>query len=101
LRQLRDSFVSPDQWHDPTASPLSGDPSGLPPVYLMAGDDEMLRDDTIRFGAKAIAAGVDVTFDIVPEMQHIYIKAAGTTPESDHGIARLGGYLRRIFAAAG
>jgi len=99
LHQLRDSFVSPDQWHDPTASPLSGDLSGLPPVYLMAGDDEMLRDDTIRFGAKAIAAGVDVTFDIVPEMQHIFIKAAGTMPESDHGIARLGAYLRRIFAA--
>jgi monoterpene epsilon-lactone hydrolase len=99
LHQLRDSFVSPDQWHDPTASPLSGDLSGLPPVYLMAGDNEMLRDDTIRFGAKAIAAGVDVTFDIVPEMQHIFIKAAGTMPESDYGIARLGAYLRRIFAA--
>jgi hypothetical protein len=35
--------------------------------------------------------------DIVPEMQHIFIKAAGTAPESDAGIARLGAYLRRAF----
>ena len=100
LHQLRDSFVTPDQWDDPTASPLSGDLSGLPPVYLMAGDDEILRDDAVRFGAKAIAAGVDVTFDIVPEMQHIFIKAVGSMPESDLGVARLGAYLRRLFAAS-
>jgi monoterpene epsilon-lactone hydrolase len=100
LHQLRDAFVSPGQWDDPTASPLSGDLSGLPPVYLMAGDDEILRDDAVRFGAKAIAAGVDVTFDIVPEMQHIFIKAVGSMPESDLGVARLGAYMRRAFAAA-
>jgi acetyl esterase/lipase len=98
LRMLRDTFVSADQWADPTASPLSGDLEGLPPLYLMAGDAEVLRDDAVRFGAKAAAAGVDVTFDIVPEMQHIFIKAAGTMPESDAGIARLGAYLRRAFA---
>jgi monoterpene epsilon-lactone hydrolase len=99
LRHLRDSFVSPNQWNDPTASPLSGDLSGLPPIYLMAGDDEILRDDAIRFGAKAITAGVDVTFDIVPEMQHIFIKAVGSMPESDLAVARLGAYLLRAFAA--
>jgi monoterpene epsilon-lactone hydrolase len=100
LHLLRDAFVSPGQWNDPTASPLCGDLSGLPPIYLMAGDDEILRDDAVRFGAKAIAAGVDVTFDIVPEMQHIFIKAVGSMPESDLGVARLGAYLRRAFAAA-
>jgi hypothetical protein len=62
-------------------------------------DDEILRDDAIRFGAKAITAGVDVTFDIVPEMQHIFIKAVGSMPESDLAVARLGAYLRRAFAA--
>jgi monoterpene epsilon-lactone hydrolase len=101
LYLLRDSFVSPEQWRDPIASPLFGDLSGLPPIYLMAGDDEILRDDAVRFGINAVAAGVDVTFDIVPEMQHIFIKAVGSMPESDLGVARLGAYLRRAFAAVG
>lgn len=99
LYMLRDSFVSEDQRSDPRASPLCGDLAGLPPIYLMAGDDEILRDDAIRFGAKAIAAGVDVTFDIVPEMQHILIKAVGNLPESDAGIARVGVFLKRVFTA--
>jgi acetyl esterase/lipase len=99
LYRLRDSFVSEDQRTDARASPLCGDLAGLPPVYLMAGDDEILRDDAIRFGAKATAAGVDVTFDIVPEMQHVFIKAVGSMPESDDGVARLGVFLRRAFAA--
>jgi monoterpene epsilon-lactone hydrolase len=101
LHQLRDAFVSAQQWSDPTASPLDGELSGLPPIYLMAGDDEVLRDDAVRFGAKAIAAGVDVTFDIVPEMQHIFIKAVGAMPESDLGVARMGTYLRRAFETVG
>jgi hypothetical protein len=33
-------------------------------------------------------------------MQHIFIKAVGSMPESDLGVARLGAYMRRAFAAA-
>lgn len=99
LTLLRDAFVAEDQRDDPRASPLSGDPTGLPPVYLQAGDAELLRDDAVRFGLKASAVGVDVTFDIVPEMQHVFVKAAGFLPDADAGVARVGEFLRRAFAA--
>ena len=99
LPTLRDSFVSDDQWSDPTASPLCGDLAGLPPIYVQAGDDEVLRDDAVRFGAKASAAGVDVTFDIVPEMQHVFVKAVGSMPEADAGVARIGAFVDRWFAS--
>jgi epsilon-lactone hydrolase len=93
----RDDFVTRQQWDDPRASPLAGDPAGLPPTYLMAGDDEILRDDALRFGMKAGAAGVDVTFDIVPEMQHVMTKAVGAMPESDAAVARIGCFIRRAL----
>ena len=99
LVQTRDDFVTAEQWDDPRASPLAGDLAGLPPVYLMAGDDEILRDDAIRFGMKAGAAGVDVTFDIVPEMQHVMTKAVGAMPESDAAVARIGCFIRRVLGA--
>jgi acetyl esterase/lipase len=44
---------------------------------------------------KAGAAGVDVTFDIVPEMQHVMTKAVGAMPESDEAVARIGSFIRR------
>ena len=100
LPVLREAFVSEDQWDDPRASPLCGDLAGLPPLFLQAGDDESLRDDAIRFGAKASQAGVDVTFDIVPEMQHVFIRAVGSAPEADEGVARVGAFLRRSFVRA-
>ena len=95
LVQTRDDFVTAEQRGDPRASPLAGDLAGLPPAYLMAGDDEILRDDAIRFGMKAGAAGVDVTFDIVPEMQHVMTKAVGAMPESDAAVERIGMFIRR------
>jgi acetyl esterase/lipase len=49
----------------------------------------------IRFGMKAGAAGVDITFDIVPEMQHVLTKAVGAMPESDAAVERIGTFIRR------
>lgn len=98
LVKTRDDFVTKEQWDDPRVSPLAGDLAGLPPAFLMAGDHEILRDDTIRFGMKAGAAGVDVTFDIVPEMQHVMTKAVGAMPESDAAVARIGDFIRQALA---
>jgi monoterpene epsilon-lactone hydrolase len=97
LVKTRDDYVTKEQWDDPRASPLAGELAGLPPTFLMAGDDEILRDDALRFGMKAAAAGVDVTFDIVPEMQHVMTKAVGAMPESDAAVVRIGDFIRHAL----
>ena len=38
---------------NPYASPVFGDPAGLPPSLIQAGDDEMLRDDAVTHGGTA------------------------------------------------
>ena len=41
-------------------SPLLGDLTGLPPLLVHVGADEVLRDDSLRLAEKARAAGVRV-----------------------------------------
>ena len=79
---------------DPLANPLCGDLKGLPPIYIQTGADETLLDDSRRLAERARAAGVDVTLDIVPEMQHVFQFLAGNAPEADAAIARLAQWVR-------
>lgn len=57
---------------DPLVSPLFGDLSKLPPLYLTASQGEALLDDTTRLAEKAEKAGVDVTLRIVDDSVHVY-----------------------------
>jgi epsilon-lactone hydrolase len=54
----------------PAASPLFGDLTGLPPVRVYVGDDEMLLDDSLRYIERAVSAGVDARVDIWEGMPH-------------------------------
>lgn len=53
-------------------SPLYGDLSGLPPLLLSVGSNEILLDDSRRFGTAAAAAGTDVTLDIYDGLTHLF-----------------------------
>ncbi len=79
---------------DPYASPVYADLRGLPPIYLQAGGNEMLLDDSTMLAEQATKAGVDVRFDIFPGMQHTFHMAAGRAPEADDAIARYAEWVK-------
>lgn len=79
---------------DPLANPLHADLTGLPPLYIAAGDHEMLRDDGTRLATRAEQAGVLVTLEVEPEMQHVFQFMAGRAPEADAAVARIGAWVR-------
>lgn len=79
---------------DPLANPLYSDPAGLPPIYLSAGGAETLLDNAQRFADMARTAGVDVTIDVVPGMQHVFTFLAGRAPEADKAVADIAQWLR-------
>ncbi|MBP1761170.1 MAG: alpha/beta hydrolase fold-3 domain protein [Firmicutes bacterium] len=56
----------------PYTSPLFGDLAGLPPLIIQVGNDETLRDDSVRFAEKASLAGVDVRCKVWPGMFHCF-----------------------------
>ena len=77
----------------PYISPLYGDLEGLPPLLLYAGGDETLRDDTIQFGEKALAAGVNVTTKIGEGMFHCYPATAPLFPEATEAFEEICGFI--------
>lgn len=94
LTQLSGVFLQGASPRDPYASPLHAELHGLPPTYIQVGDEEVLLDDSVRFAERARAAGVDVTLEVFPEMQHVFQIAAGMLPEADAAIAKLGTWLK-------
>jgi acetyl esterase/lipase len=102
-----DAFVSPDAVRlmagmylggadpsDPGVNLLHADPSALPPLLIQVGGYEALLDDSRRFHDRAKAAGVDVTLQIYPEMQHVFQLMAGKAPEADDAIDKIAQWLR-------
>ena len=83
LNGMAGSFLGEANPRDPLAAPLYGDYHGVAPLYIQVGGDETLLDDSTRVAERARAAGVDVTLDVFPEMQHVFQASAGNIPESD------------------
>ena len=88
------TFLGDASPKDPLANPFYADLAGLPPLYIQVGEDETLLDDSVRFEAKAKAAGVEVKLDIYPEMQHVFQFMAGMAPEADAAIAQMATWVR-------
>jgi acetyl esterase/lipase len=67
---------------NPLASPLYGDLSGLPPMFITVGESEILRDDATRFAARATSAGIAVSLKIWDGMPHVWQLFQFVLPEA-------------------
>src|SRR5215472_15738897 len=83
----------------PYASPLYGDPAGLPPTIIQVGSDEILRDDAARMADRMRAAGCRVELEIWPRMPHVWHLFALVMPEARHAIERIGAFVTEAFQA--
>jgi len=86
---------------DPYASPLYGDPTGLPPTLIQVGSDEVLCDDSLRMAERMRAAGCTVELEVWPRMPHVFQAFATIMPEARRAIARIGLFIREHTAVAG
>ncbi|HEY3908963.1 MAG TPA: alpha/beta hydrolase [Stellaceae bacterium] len=80
---------------NPYASPLYGDPHGLPPTLIQVGSDEVLRDDATRMADRMRAAGCEVVLEIWPRMPHVWQLFAEVMPEARRAIAGIGAFVRQ------
>jgi monoterpene epsilon-lactone hydrolase len=88
------SYVGEADRRDPLASPIHADLTGLPPLLIQVGGDEVLLDDSTRLAAKAEADGVDVTLEVWPEMPHVWHFFAIMLPEGRQAIDAIGEFVR-------
>ncbi len=85
----------------PIASPLYADLRGLPPLIIHASDHEIVRDDSVRFAAKAQAAGVPVQLKVWPGLPHIWQAFIPFLPEARQSLDEIAAFLRQspVFPA--
>ncbi|MER5623590.1 alpha/beta hydrolase fold domain-containing protein [Streptosporangium sp. NPDC002544] len=82
--------------HDPLLSPVLGDYTGLPPLMVVTGSTEVLRDEGRRVAERARAAGVPVTYEEWPRMPHVFAILADVVPEA----RKVYSHIARFLAAA-
>ena len=79
---------------DPLASPHYADLSGLPPVQVLVGSEEVLLSDSERLVEKIEAAGGSAELAVWPKMPHVFPVLAGVIPEGRRAIQDMAGFIR-------
>jgi len=83
---------------NPYASPLYGDPAGLPPTLIHVGSDEILHDDAVRMAENLRSAGCLVQIEVWPRMPHGWHFFAPVLPEARTAIGRIGAFADQVLA---
>ncbi len=88
-------YVGNDSPENPLISPLFGDLSGLPPLFINSGMDDELFDDGRKFFQKAKAAGAAVEFRAGEGMLHCYPLMAPMFPEATEAMNEIIGFIKK------
>jgi acetyl esterase/lipase len=94
-RFAHEAYLAGHDPADPLVSPMFADLSGLPPLLIHAGGDEILLSNAKRFANKATASGVDVTFRVYPKMWHVFQIFTPYLPEARRAVAEIGRFVLR------
>ncbi len=98
--ELVRSYLNGADPRDPAASPLWADLTGLPPIRVHVGEDEVLLDDSVRFVDRALAAGVDAQLDVWEGMVHGFPGSVGQLSAATHALQRIGSFFSERFTKA-
>ncbi len=72
LGEMIANYAAGQNLEDPLISPLFGDYSGFPPIYIQVGSNEILLDDSTLLYKKLLKANVSVRLDTFDGMWHVF-----------------------------
>lgn len=78
---------------DPTCSPLYADLTGLPPILIHVGTEEVLLDDAKRLAEQAKKYDISTSLRVYDKVGHVFQFHAGILKESDDSIERIGQFI--------
>lgn len=93
-REMAELYLADTAPDTPRASPLFADFTGAPPVWVTAGDTEILLDDTRRIAQRLRAQGVDVEEVIEADLPHVWMIFQGVLPEAAQTLKALAAWIR-------
>ena len=79
---------------NPYANPLFANFTGFPRLYVCAADTESLFDDSVRLNDLAKKAGVDITFSVGKNQQHVFPFQAGNLARADEEIRAIANWYK-------
>lgn len=86
-------YAGGEDLRNPLISPLFAAMSGLPPMLIQVGNDEILLDDSTRLAAITTGAGVSVTLQVWPRLWHVWHLYAGLMPEADAAMRAIADFI--------
>lgn len=95
LQHMADLYLAGADPATPLASPALADLTGLPPLLIQVGDDEVLLDDSIAVERRARSAGVEVELEIWDDMVHVFQAFVGLLPDAQRAVDRIGAHIDR------
>jgi monoterpene epsilon-lactone hydrolase len=84
---------------NPLISPIYADLTGLPPLLIHVGTNEMLLDDSRVFAERAQKCGVTVDLDIWDGMFHVWHAGAPALREGNEAIKKLAAFFKENVKA--
>ncbi|HRI46514.1 MAG TPA: alpha/beta hydrolase [Ignavibacteriaceae bacterium] len=88
-------YAAENEITNPLISPLFGDLSGLPSIYINSGIDDELYEDGEKFYFKAKIEGVDITFKAGEGMLHCYPLLAPMFPEATDAMNEIVSFIKK------
>jgi epsilon-lactone hydrolase len=82
IRVMASHYVGDGDPTHPLVSPVYAELSGLPPLQIHVGSDEILLDDSRRIATIAATSGVDCELTVWEEMIHVFPNFAPLLPET-------------------
>jgi len=96
LRQTTSMYLGGADPALPLASPaVTGDFSGMPPLLLQVGTDEVLLDDAVRIAERARDAEVDVILDVVAGVPHVFPSMVAALDEAGDALDRAALFIQQ------
>jgi acetyl esterase/lipase len=99
LRLRIPDYVAGADAADPLISPVFADLTGLPPLLIQVGSNEILLSDALRLAERAAMANVTVTLDVTDGVPHVFQAFAAMLDEADAALVRASAFLRNNLAA--
>ncbi|MEU3529466.1 alpha/beta hydrolase [Streptomyces sp. NPDC038707] len=96
LLRMAARYLAGTDPRNPLASPVYGDLTGLPPLLIQVGSEEVLYDDARALERAALKAGVQVTFEEWPQMFHVWHWYHPVLPEGREAVEAAGAFLHRV-----
>ncbi|MCP4669939.1 MAG: alpha/beta hydrolase [Desulfobacula sp.] len=98
LRALKSTarlYTDHDDLSNPLISPINNDFTGICPILIQTGENEVLIDDSKNLAKKLENAGAIVKLDIWKGMFHVWHYFARYLPEGKHAIKKIGDFVNK------